>query len=143
MRPQTDRREDDTATARALGEALAGSHFVVLPGPFADVEDAFAAAAAVLEAHPTEDRDPPLEVIGDFQIPPLGSGPSRDFQTLHFDFGLPLVPVVAADVARYTALHIPIDMPAGEALTRLVPLAPLLAEVDWAGREELLSRFCA
>ncbi len=46
-------------------------------------------------------------MIGDFVVPPLDGGETRDFQTLHFDFGLPLDPKVDQDVARYTALYVP------------------------------------
>jgi hypothetical protein len=123
--------------------SLLALNLVVLPGPFAIPEDAFAAAATVLDAGAADAGDPPLEVIGDFQIPPLDGGPSRDFQTLHFDFGLPLDPVRPADVARYTALHIPLEAPASGAITRFVPLAPLLGQIGWAERGELLARFSA
>jgi len=68
---------------------------------------------------------------------------SRGFQTLHFDFGLPLVPMVAQDVARYTALYIARSAAGVCATTRLVPLVPLLHQRDWPERSELLARFGA
>ena len=83
---------------------------------------------------------PPVEVIGDFVLPPADGHESRDFQTLHFDFGLPLDPRVAQDVARYTALYIPGDRRKVGAVTRLVPLAALLHQRSWPSEHELLQR---
>jgi hypothetical protein len=117
---------------------LATSGVTAIPGPLA-TRAAFAAAAAVIEeAHPR-----PLEIIGDFVIPPVDGPPSRDFQTLHFDFGVPLVPAPATDVALYTALHIPAAMPRSAARTRLVRLDALFAQRTWPDREKLLRRFAA
>ncbi len=82
-------------------------------------------------------------VLGDFVIPPRDGPPSRDFQTLHFDFGLPLVPVLPADVARFTALHVSADVAPSDAVTRLVPLHGLLAGRPWPDRDELVRRFAA
>jgi hypothetical protein len=83
------------------------------------------------------------KVIGDFVIPPSDGPASRDFQTLHFDFGLPLDPRIAQDVARYTALYIAQGDGDVAAVTRLVPLVPLLAQRDWPERAELIARFVA
>jgi hypothetical protein len=74
-------------------------------GPFATPEDAWQCAGGFIGA--VDAIDAPIEVIGNFVIPPLDSAPSRNFQTLHFDFGVPLIPVAPADVARFTALHVP------------------------------------
>jgi hypothetical protein len=84
-----------------------------------------------------------LEVVGSFVLPPLDGLESRDFQTLHFDFGLPLDPSSEVDVGRFTALHIPFGFEAVSAVTRLVPLAPLLAQRAWPGRAELIDRLVA
>ena len=116
------------------------SGFAVLRGPFATIDEAFDAAASVLAELPAEPGFPALEIVGDFVIPPVAGPPSRDFQTLHFDFGLPVDPVGPADVARYTALHIPIDCTSGTAHTRLVPLSAFLAQASWPDGDELLSR---
>lgn len=124
-------------------DALAEQGFVSLAGGFETVGEAFGAAAELLSAVPPESDLPPLEVIGDFTIPPVDGPPSRDFQTLHFDFGLPLDPAGPADVARFTALHVPRDCLAPTAVTRLVPLRGLLGQVGWPGREELLGRLLA
>ncbi len=121
-------------------EALLGSGFTKLRGPFATADEAFDAVASMLGGMPVDPRFSSLAIIGDFVVPPIGGPPSRDFQTLHFDFGLPVDPVGPGDVARYTALHIPIGCPPGTAYTRLVPLSALLAQVSWPDGEELLSR---
>jgi hypothetical protein len=118
--------------------ALATSGVTAIPGPLS-TRAAFAAAAAVIEeAHPR-----PLEIVGDFVIPPIGGPSSRDFQTLHFDFGVPLVPASATDVALFTALHVPADMPRSAARTRLVRLDALFAQRTWPDDRELLRRFAA
>src|ERR1700704_2916817 len=85
-------------------------------GPFPDREDAWNAAQAIVNQ---ANAEPPLAVIGDFVIPPSDGPPSRDFQTLHLDFGIPLLPVATTDVARFTALYVAADAPPSEALTRL------------------------
>jgi hypothetical protein len=84
-----------------------------------------------------------LEVVGSFVLPPLDGRASRDFQTLHFDFGLPLDPTSELDVGRFTALHVPFGFEGVSAVTRLVPLAPLLAQRMWPGRAELVDRMVA
>jgi hypothetical protein len=114
---------------------------VKIAGPFARLDDAWSAARFVIDdAAATE---VPLEVVGDFVVPPRDGPPSRDFQTLHLDFGLTLVPVVPADVARFAALHLPADAPPTDAVTRLVPLRSLLAGRPWPDRDELIQRFAA
>ncbi|MBA2550605.1 MAG: hypothetical protein H0V13_06015 [Nocardioidaceae bacterium] len=52
-------------------------------GPFATPEDAWQCAGGFIGA--VDAIDAPIEVIGNFVIPPLDSAPSRNFQTLHFD----------------------------------------------------------
>jgi Taurine catabolism dioxygenase TauD, TfdA family len=79
-------------------------------------------------------------MIGEFVVPPLDGGETRDFQTLHFDFGLPLDPKVENEVARYTALHIPADVAAVEAVIRLAPLVALFGQRSWPPPEELVDR---
>jgi hypothetical protein len=123
--------------------ALDTSGFTSIAGPLSTTQEAFAVAAAVIGAVHDERHQPSLEIIGDFVIPPIEGPPSRDFQTLHFDFGLPLTPVAAGDIARFTALHIPVDSPCSDARTRLVRLDTLLAQRTWPDRHELLRRFAA
>ena len=74
------------------------------------------------------DELPPMAIVGDFVIPPIDGAATRDFQTLHFDFGLPLDPKIAQDVARFTALHVLADVAGVHAATRLVPLVALLGQ---------------
>jgi hypothetical protein len=124
-------------------EALMTSGVLALPGPFATTAEARDFAADVLRAVPMEKDLPPLEVLGDFVIPPIDGPPSRDFQTLHFDFGLPLNPLTSGDVARYTVLHVPAGTPRSAAVTRLVPLSALLGQIKWDDRDVLLSRFAS
>ncbi len=82
-----------------------------------------------------------LELVGQFVVPPADGVPTRPFQTLHVDFGLPLAPARPADLATYTALHVPLGAATEGATTRLVPLDRLLAQRTWATREELVRRF--
>ncbi len=120
---------------------MSNQSVVRIAGPFARIDQAWSEARRVVDA--ATDGEAPLEVIGDFVVPPAGGAPSRDFQTLHFDFGLPLVPVLPADVARFTALHVPAGMPASNAVTRLVPLRALLADHSWPDLAELVRRLAA
>jgi len=79
-------------------------------------------------------------MIGSFVLAPLGGADTRDFQTLHFDFGLPISPKIAQEVARYTALHVPAYAEDVQAVTRLVPLAALLSQRQWPTPGELVER---
>jgi hypothetical protein len=117
-----------------------GGKFAQINGPFRTSDEAFDAAGALVEMCQLERDLPPLSVIGDFVLPPLGGAETRDFQTLHFDFGLPLDPKVGGDIARYTALHIPASVTGVHAVTRLVPLAALLGQRSWPTPAELLER---
>ena len=131
-------------TVAATPEQLASMRelgFVHVATPIAAVEAAWDLAAELIAAAAGDEG--PLEVVGEFVLPPADGGPSRDFQTLHLDFGLPLVPTAPADVSRFTALHVEIGNEPGEAATRLVPLRSLLAGAAWPSREELVRRFAA
>lgn len=119
--------------ARMLGSV----GFVRMFRPFAGLEDAWKAAQAIVNE---ASSGPSLAVIGDFVIPPLCGPPTRDFQTLHFDFGLPLIPVAPADVARFTALYVAADGPPSDAITRLVPIRALVARRRWSDPDELVRR---
>ncbi len=121
--------------------ALDGVGFAVVPGPFADVARAWSVADEIVER--VTESDAPVEVIGEFVVPPPDGPSSRDFQTLHIDFGLPLIPGAPVDVGRYTALHIPADSAPVDATTRLVLLRSLLSMARWPARDELLRRFAA
>ena len=108
-----------------------------------DADGAFDAARALIEARCAADGPGTLTVIGDFVLPPLDAGASRDFQTLHFDFGLPLDPKLDADVGRFTALYIPTSAGAVSAVTRLVAARDLLRQRVWPPPNELLDRLIA
>lgn len=124
-----------------LVAALDRAGFAFVPGPFTDVESAWAAADEIVER--AAESDAPAVVIGEFVVPPPDGAPSREFQTLHIDFGLPLIPDGPVDVARYTALHIRADSAPAGAATRLVSLRSLLSMAQWSARDVLLQRFAA
>ena len=118
------------------------SYITRVPGRFATPEhawrctDEYVAAADVVVAPIEDDRHLRGPTVG-------GTGESR-LQTLHFDFGVPLVPFVAVDVARLTRpLHVPASASSAQALTRFVPLRPLLSGHAWPSLEELVRRLVA
>ena len=127
---------EGVSASRDLG-ALRRRPFVRFHGPFERVDDARVNARQVVDGA----VQPSLAVIGDFVIPPPEGLASRDFQTLHLDFGVPLAPATPTDVARFTALHIPAGARQSGAVTRLVPLRLLLAARSWPSRDELVRRF--
>jgi hypothetical protein len=115
--------------------------FAVVRGPLADVERAWAIADEIVAR--AAEPEIPIEVIGEFVVPPPDGAPSRDFQTLHIDFGLPLIPGAPVDIARFTTLYIRADAAPVNATTRLVSLRSLLSAAQWPARDELLQRFAA
>jgi hypothetical protein len=133
----------DNACVSDDGGALGSSGFMRVDEGFPTAIKAFEVASRVIEARRREDRLDPLSIIGDFVLPPVEGRETRDFQTLHFDFGLPLDPRVDQDVARYTALYIPAETVAVSAVTRLVPLHALLAQRAWPACAELLESVTA
>jgi hypothetical protein len=106
-------------------------------------DEAFDAARALIDACCAADGLSELAVIGDFVLPPVNGQQTREFQTLHFDFGLPLDPKLDQDVARYTALYISPGVGSVSAVTRLVPLAGLLSQRAWPPFAELLGGLIA
>lgn len=123
--------------------ALLKAGFVWIRSAFASPAAAFAKAQALIEDYGTSSADGALRVIGDFILPPPDGEATRDFQTLHFDFGLPLNPRRDMDVARYTALYIPRSAGRVTAVTRLVPLDALLQQRRWPGRAAILDNLVA
>jgi hypothetical protein len=85
---------------------------------------------------------PPLRVVGKFRIPE-GPAEAREFQALHFDFGLPLQPRLPRDLAHYTVLYVSAEMGRAEAFTRLVHLRKLLAQRSWPDAHTLVRRIAA
>jgi hypothetical protein len=137
MKPSVTRR---SVPMRPTVDELNADGFVLMEGPFQTSDAAFGAADALIEACRLGRGLAPMSIVGDFVIPPLDGAATRDFQTLHFDFGLPLDPKVAQDVARYTALYIPVDVVGVHAATRLVPLVALLSQRSWPQSAELVDR---
>lgn len=121
---------------------LAERGFVRISG-LPSTEAAFALARDVIDGCCASEGLEALEMIGDFVLPPHGGPETRDFQTLHFDFGLPLDPKVKQDVARYTALHITAGVEGVSAVTRLVPLFALFGQRAWPSDAELVRRLVA
>jgi hypothetical protein len=123
--------------------ALRKDGFVWLRSEFATPSAAFAYAQDLIEErHPLSGHGV-LSVIGDFILPPPDGDTTRDFQTLHFDFGVPLNPRHDQDVARYTALFVPRWAVGVTAVTRLVPLDALLGQRRWPAGGTLLSNLIA
>jgi Taurine catabolism dioxygenase TauD, TfdA family len=127
----------------SAAEALAFDGFVRIEESFRTTIGAFDAAYALVEECRRVRGLSSMSIIGDFVLPPLEGAATRDFQTLHFDFGLPLDPKVAQDVGRYAALHIPANVRGVRAITRLVPLIALLGQRSWPSRSELVERLTA
>ena len=123
--------------------ALLGSGFVWIRSALPSAAAAFAKAEELVEECAALDGHDELTVIGNFILPPPDGEPTRDFQTLHFDFGIPLRPLRDQDVARYTALLIPRSAVGVTAMTRLVPLRALLGRRPWPDQATLLNNIVA
>jgi hypothetical protein len=122
---------------------LRAQGFVHLGGRYADKAAAWALAREIFASAAHRDpiaRDmPPLEIVGEFTVPPVGAV-RRNFQALHIDFGLPIDGCQAVDVARFSALHIDSGRLPSTAFTRIVPLRALLGQRAWPSRSDLLTR---
>lgn len=123
--------------------ALREFGFVWIRSALATAAGAFAEALELVEGCTVSDSHDALSVIGDFILPPPDGEATRDFQTLHFDFGVPLNPLRDQDVARYTALFVPCSAVGVTAVTRLVPLDSLLGQRHWPDRATLLANLIA
>jgi hypothetical protein len=121
----------DNRSVTGARSALRESGFVWIRSALATPDEAFAKSQELIEECTTSNGHEALSVIGDFILAPPAGKATRDFQTLHFDFGVPLCPVPSRDVARYTALFIPQSATGVMAVTRLVPLDALLAQRRW------------
>jgi Taurine catabolism dioxygenase TauD, TfdA family len=124
-------------------QQLGQSGFAWIRDSFVCAEEAREFAGGLIDARCAEDGVPELGLIGNFLLPPPDGERSREFQTLHFDFGVPLDPKVQHDVGRFTALHIPNGFGAVSAVTRLVPLTTLLGQRAWPLESELEARLIA
>jgi hypothetical protein len=123
--------------------ALRESGFVWIRSAVATPAAAFARSQELVEECTASNGHHALSVIGDFILPPLDGEATRDFQTLHFDFGVPFRPLREQDVARYTALFIPRSAASVMAVTRLVPLDALLDQRRWPNQATLLANLIA
>jgi hypothetical protein len=108
----------------------------VLLGPYETVELAAAAARAAAE----DALDERLEELTRIPLPAESPRGNDEFQALHFDFGIPIVPLAPANVVLFTAIHVPADRPRPSAATRVVDLSVLLAQRAWPEKGELLAR---
>ncbi len=128
---------------QAAAAELLGTGFVQLTLPQDSKDLAWSCAREIFQEAAREDAIgagmPPLSTVGQFTIPPPGAQ-QRDFQPLHMDFGLPVVPNGAVDVARFTALCVDRDPAPTTALTRIVPLRRLLRQRPWVAPDLLLER---
>ncbi|MFZ0042555.1 MAG: hypothetical protein WAK93_14685, partial [Solirubrobacteraceae bacterium] len=64
--------------------------FAWIRSGFPTTDGAVEVARSLIQARSAADGLEELTVIGEFVLPPIDGGPTRNFQTLHFDFGLPL-----------------------------------------------------
>jgi hypothetical protein len=133
-------RVSEDACVESARAALRSRGYAWIERDFHTPEHAFALAHGLVAECCADEGSASLSVIGDFVLPPADRGPSRDFQTLHFDFGVPLEPSAEQDVALYTALHVPKCIEHVSASTRLVALSRLLSQRTWASRPQLVDR---
>jgi Taurine catabolism dioxygenase TauD, TfdA family len=133
----------ENRTVTGACSALRESGFVWIRSAFAIPAEAFAVSKEVIDECTGSNGHEALSVIGDFILAPRDGEATRDFQTLHFDFGIPVRPLRAKDVARYTALFIPRSSVGVTAATRLVPLEALLGQRAWPDPATLLKNLMA
>lgn len=123
--------------------ALQTHGFIWLRSAFATPTEAFATSQELVDECVGPDGSDALSVIGEFILPPPNGEATRDFQTLHFDFGPPLNPHREQDLARYTVLYIPRSTVGVTAATRLVAVDTLLAQRHWPHSTTLLDNLIA
>jgi hypothetical protein len=143
---------DGDAQPLTEGEALAESAAALaergvarVPGRWPDQSAAWRTALRITERARGLDRLcaglPGLEVVGEFTVPSAGAV-QRDFQALHFDFGLPKLAGPPVAVSRFTALYLDGHRAGSGSATRIVPLCPLLSQRPWPPRAVLAERLC-
>jgi hypothetical protein len=81
----------------------------------------------------------PLTVVAEYTMPTI-EAPGRDFQALHFDFGLALGLAGHAEIARYTVLHVDASSESSSAATRIVRLVDLAPLRRWPDTDTLVER---
>jgi Taurine catabolism dioxygenase TauD, TfdA family len=127
-------------TMSDLAEDVEFHGFTRIAGPFRTFHEADQVSRSLVDACRWRNGLSPLSIIGDFVVPPLEGDETRDFQTLHFDFGLPVDPKIEQEVALYTALYVPANVAGVQAVTRLVPLLALLGQRSWPPPREMVDR---
>lgn len=136
-------REDRLGVPAAAAAELLDAGFVHLRARHECKKAAWSCARAVFREAARADGlgagMGPLAVVGEFRLPPPDAR-RRDFQALHIDFGLPVVPGGPTDAARFTALYVDHDRPRTDASTRLVPLREFLGQRAWAETDVLVER---
>jgi hypothetical protein len=142
-RPEYPRLTPQEPNVEAVAHVLADRSFVHLtrtwPDPAAAWTCALAVFAATQKIDPLDGGLPELTVVGEYLVPPPGAI-QRPFQALHLDFGLPLGTGQRVDVARFTALFADPARGGSGAVTRVVPLVPLLAQRSWPDRSVIADR---
>ncbi len=133
----------DNGSVSAAFSALRQAGFVWIRSAFATPAAAFARSQELMEECAASNGHDGLSVVGEFILPPPDGEATRDFQTLHFDFGLPIHPQREQDVARYTALCVSRSAVGVTAVTRLVALEALLGQRRWPDRATLLGNLVA
>lgn len=132
----------DEALSR-VAAVLVEAGVVGVPGWWPDAAAAWQAALRITSAarglDPLCAGLPALEVVGEFTVPPPGVV-QRDFQALHFDFGVPLLAGPPVAVSRFTALYLDLRCAGSGAATRIVPLRPLLTQRLWPDSAVLAER---
>ncbi len=83
-----------------------------------------------------------LEVLEYARIPPEG-GEDSSFLGLHFDWGHPLFPRRPETLYLFLGLYFAPDQEPGTAITRVVPLAKLLAQRSWGSFDFVEQRLAA
>ena len=97
----------DNRSVTGARSVLHESGFVWIRSAFTTAAEAFARSQELIRECTAANGHEKVSVIGDFILPPPDGKATREFQTLHFDFGVPLRPVRRGDVAWYTALFLP------------------------------------
>jgi hypothetical protein len=127
----------------AVAAVLVDRGVARVPGLWPDRAAAWQAALRIAEHARSLDWPwadlPGLEVVGEFTVPPPGTV-QRDFQALHFDFGLPRLAGPPVALARFTALYLDRQRAGSGAATRIVPLRDLLSQRSWPAPAVLAER---
>ena len=70
------------------------------------------------------------------------SAPSGGFQSLHIDYGVPILAGPPVAVSRFTGLYLDGEQAGSGAATRIVALRPLLGQRSWPAPEVIQERLC-